>query len=114
MKQLEQLLEVSRGWVVLSHSSVQFIPKMFNGVEIRATGWPLHPDNTSLLKEVGDDPGPVRSGIVVLEDGLGINLLQSWQDQRGDNLVPVAKACQVAIHVVQRGPVMTTEAPPIP
>ena len=47
----------------------------------------IHPDDTNLLDEVADEPVPVRSSIVDVEDDVRVNLLQG----RKNNVQATAK-----------------------
>lgn len=75
LNEAPELLQVFWWRVVVLHSALQRIPKVLNGVEIRTTGWPVHPDNPCLLEKGVYQLSTVRRGVVIHVNGLGSNLL---------------------------------------
>ena len=112
LEQLKQLLKASRMLLVGPHTPVKLVPYVLDGVHIRRTGRKIHSADVSLRDVVVDEPGPVRCSIVILKDGVRANLLQSRQNKRSENLVPVSLASEIPHYVVQGGAMMKAEATP--
>ena len=45
LEQTQKSWQCSRWWMVLPDLSLQVVPKIFHWIEIRAAGWPVHPDH---------------------------------------------------------------------
>ena len=77
LQHLKQLLRVSWRGVVVSDSTLQLIPEVFYGIQVRTAGRPVHSVDASLLHEVLDKQRSMRSGVVILVHRVWPHLLQS-------------------------------------
>ena len=69
LEQTQKSWQCSRWWMVLPDLSLQVVPKIFYLIEIRAAGWPVHPDHPWPPQEVVHKACTMRSGVVILVDG---------------------------------------------
>ena len=77
LQHLKQLLRVSWRGVVVSDSTLQLIPEVFYGIQVRTAGRLVHSVDGSLLHEVLDKQRSMRSGVVILVHRVWPHLLQS-------------------------------------
>ena len=88
--------------MVCPNSAAQLVPEVLYRVQVRRACWPLQAVDLLLLEELIDNPGSVRPGIIILENGASAHGLQSGDDDGLQNVVPVAVAGQVALNSVER------------
>ena len=77
LQHLKQLLHVSLREVVVSDLTLQLIPEVFYGIQVRTAGRPVHSVDASLLHDVLDKQRSMRSGVVILVHRMWPHLLQS-------------------------------------
>ena len=85
---------------------------MLNGCQVGRSGWPVHPWDVLLLKEVPGDHGTMWRSVVILEDGASSHGPQSWHDNGPQNVVSVASTGQSALDKVQGGPPIEMDPTP--
>lgn len=112
LKPSQQLTSIGGRRMIRHQSPTKLIPQMLDWVEIRADGRPGQPVHSCLLNEGIDGSGTVWPSVVVLEDGIMPDLLESRDDQRLQNFRHVPVSIQVPIDVVEGSPVVPADAAP--
>ena len=62
--------------MVVSDTTLQLIPEVFYGIQVRTAGRPVHSVDASLLHEVLDKQRSMRSGVVILVHSVRAHRLQ--------------------------------------
>ena len=65
LEQTQKSWQCSRWWMVLPDLSLQVVPKIFYWIEIRAAGWPVHPDHPWPRHSSDDTPCQWDIGVYV-------------------------------------------------
>ena len=97
----KEVLDVLWRGVVFPNSAEELILNVLNRVHIRAARRPVHPLNALTLKKVIHNSCTMYGGVVVLQQGLGSNAPQQWNNKRAQDLVPVPDPGQVALNMIK-------------